>query len=231
MKTMHAFRSAIASKKSSPFGCLMLAGTLMSLPCYAQTNLSNGMAMPQAMAQQKTVPLEQFSGYYQMPNKVAFIHFDVREGSLVAKQLWDTKEYQLIKTGETNFESKEEGHKVEFLRDGFGEFAYAKILGRITTSKVHFDPTVVKKLSAAQLRRFEGTYSLKNDDGFRIDITSTTNGLMVKQVWDNKEITFTPRSESFFLNEDGTFPLSFLLEGGEVLQVTCFEDDVWVKQK
>jgi hypothetical protein len=231
MKTMNAFHSAIASKRGPAFGSMLLAGTLLSWPCHAQTHLSSGIATSVAIPKHETEPLEKFSGYYQLPNKIAFIYFDIRDGSLVATQLWDNKAYQLIKKGEANFETREEGHKVEFLRDGTGEFAYAKILGRITAEKVHFNPTAVKQLSATQLKSFEGTYSLKNNDGFKIDITSTTNGLTLKQVWDNKEISFTPRSETFFLNEDGTFPMSFLSQGGEVLQVTCFEDDVWLKQK
>src|SRR3546814_1089299 len=59
--------------------------------------------------------------------------------------------------------------------------------------------------------------SLKNNS-FKIDIRSSANGLILKQLWDNKEIAFTPRSETFFLNEDGTFPLTFLLSDGEATQ-------------
>ena len=72
---------------------------------------------------------------------------------------------------------------------------------------------------------------LFRSNSLQIDIRSSANGLTIKQLWDNKEVAFTPRSETFFLNDDGTFPLTFLLSDGEAVQVTCFADDVWIKAK
>jgi hypothetical protein len=52
---------------------------------------------------------------------------------------------------------------------------------------------------------------------------------MLTQLWDNKTISFTPRSEFFFLNDDGTFPLTFSVANGKVQQMQCFENDLWLK--
>ncbi|SEL31363.1 hypothetical protein SAMN05421740_104230 [Parapedobacter koreensis] len=205
---MNSFKSAI-----------LLVSAFLATNCFAQGD----------SRQSKTVPLEKFAGYYQFPSKAGFIQFEPKDNALLAKQLWDNKEYQLIQINETNFESKEEGHKIEFLKDNSGQFTHAKLLGRIMTTKVAFNPKVTKQLSAAQLKKLEGTYSLTDDNSLQIDIRSSANGLTLKQLWDNKEIAFTPRSETFFLNDDGTFPLTFLLSEGEAVQVTCFEDDVWHK--
>lgn len=221
MKTMNSFKSTIAPKIRRIIGSILFGSAMLSTNCFAQGDSQSA----------RTVPLEKFSGYYQFPSKAGFIQFEPKDDVLVAKQLWDGKEYQLIQVNETNFESEKEGHKVEFLKDNSGQFSQAKLMGRIITVKVEFDPKKVKPLSAGQLKRLEGTYSLTDDNSLKIDIRSSANGLTIKQLWDKKEVTFTPRSETFFLNEDGTFPLTFLLSDGEAVQVTCFKDDIWLKAK
>lgn len=233
MRTMNAFKSAIAPKISKGIASILFASAFLAANGFVQQALgSEDVIMQEDNIRSKVVPLENFSGYYQLPNKSAFIRFEPKDDVLFAKQLWgDNKEYQLVQINETNFETKEEGHKVEFIKDGSGQFTKAKILGRIITVKVGFDPTTIKQLSAAQLKRLEGTYILKDDNSFKLEIRSSAKGLTLKQLWDNKEIPFTPRSKTFFLNEDGTFPLTFLLSDGEATQVTCFEDDIWLKAK
>ena len=226
---MNSFKSAIAQKTRVVISGILFGSAIISTNCFVQAPALAGIIAQGDSQQSKTAPLEKFTGYYQLPDKASFIQFEIKDNVLFAQ--WDNKEYQLIQINETNFESKEEGHKVEFLKDSSGQFAYAKILEKITTVKVDFDPKTIKQLSAAQLKGLEGTYQLKDDNKFKIDIRSSANGLTLKQLWDNKEIAFTPRTETFFLNEDDTFPLTFLLSNGEAVQVTCFEDDVWLKSK
>ncbi|MFD2903774.1 hypothetical protein [Sphingobacterium anhuiense] len=228
MKTMKLFKSATTSKICVIVANLFFGSASLSTYCFAQ---HSGPIVQEESRQSKTVPLDQLLGYYQLPNKVAFIEFTLKDELLFAKQLWDNKEYQLIRINETNFESKEEGHKIEFIKDSSGHFNHAKILGRITMTKVEFDPKKTKQLSVEQLGRLEGNYTFNDDNNLKINIRSSGSGLMLKQLWDNKEIAFTPRSETFFLNDDSTFPLTFLLREGKAIQVTCFENDIWIKVK
>ncbi|WP_400260917.1 hypothetical protein ACFX5U_12610 [Sphingobacterium sp. SG20118] len=228
MKTMKLFKSAAISKICVIVANLLFASASLSTHCFAQH--SNATIQGESQ-KSKPVPLDQLLGYYQLPNKVAFIEFALRDNLLFAKQLWDNKEFQLVRINETNFESKEEGHKIEFLKDSSGHFNHAKILGRIMTTKVGFNPKKNKQLSVEQLGRLEGYYILNDDNNLKINIRSSGSGVTIKQMWDNKEIAFTPRSETFFLNDDGTFPLTFLLSNGEASQVTCFENDTWIKVK
>lgn len=231
MKTINSFKSAIAPEIRVAIGSILLVSVFLSPKCYAQASAQTVIIAQGDNRQPKTISLEKFSGYYQLPNKAAFIQFELKDNALFAKKLWDNKEYQLTQINETSFETKTEGHKVQFFKDSSGQFTSAKILERIVTVKVGFDPKTIKQLPAAQLKRLEGTYILKDDNSLKIDIRSSVHGLTIKQLWDNKEVTFTPRSETFFLNEDGTFPLTFLLSDGEAVQVTCFENDVWLKAK
>jgi len=225
---MKSLKFSITPKICVMVGSILFGSISLSNNCYAQ---QLDATMHGEKKHPATVSLDQLLGNYQFPNKVAFIAFELKDTSLSVKQLWDKKEYQLIQINETNFESKAEGYKIEFLKDSTGRFTHAKIMGRIMTTKVGFDPEGIKQLSAAQLKRLEGTYVLKDDNSLKVSIRSSPNGLTIKQLWDNKEIAFTARSETFFLNEDGTFPLTFLLRDGKATQVTCFEDDVWLRAK
>lgn len=178
---------------------------------------------------ESSVPLHSFQGYFQLPNKVAFIAFEQRDNILFATQLWNKQHYQLIRTGDTSFESKNEGYKIEFEKDSTGSFNRAKILGRILSTRVAFNPTSAVILSTSQLQRLAGTYSKSNDSNFKLKILPSASGLELTQLWDNKTINFTPRSDSFFLNDDDTFPLTFNLQHGKVVELICFESDIWLK--
>ncbi len=168
------------------------------------------------------------TGFFQLPNKVAFLEIESRNGTLVAKELWANKEYQLVHLEGMRFETKQEGYPLEFIKDASGSVSAVKMLGRIMATRVDFDPGKTINLSTMQLERLEGTYLLQNDDKYQLTIRTRGNGLLLKQLWDNKEIAFTPRSELFFLNGDGTFPLSFASNGSQIARVTCFESDLWI---
>lgn len=206
--------------------CSFMLGTfLFTVNCFAQASVMSSSNLKDERL--RSGAKEEFVGFYQFPNKVAFIEFSLKDGVLIAKQLWDDKEYQLSQINETFFESEKEGHTIEFLKDNDGHFTKAKLLGRIVVSKVTFNPTIVRSLSDAQLKRLQGTYVLEDDNNLKMEVRAVENGLTIKQLWDNKEISFTPRSETFFLNADGTFPLTFELTDGEVTKVICFENDIW----
>lgn len=220
MRTMKSFKLSIGHRIRVAVWSLLLAASVpFSIGAYAQQGRTHASS------------LAQLQGYYQFPNKVAFLAFELKGDTLFAKQLWDNKTYPLVQIDGTHFESKAEGHQIEFIKDSSGQFNQAKLLGRITTTKVDFDPRQVKQLSTQQLGRLEGIYTFRDDSSLKISIQSSGSGLSLTQLWDKKDIAFTPRSETFFLNDDGMFPLSFVLENGSVTQVTCFENDVWLKEK
>ncbi len=219
------YSRAIRQFSKATYGLLVGACCLFaSIDTFAQS------ASKDSPQQQQLVPLKSFQGYYQLPNKVAFIAFEEQDNNLYATQLWDQKKrYQLVRKDDTHFESKNEGYAIEFLKNGSGDFSQTKILGRILCGRVPFDPTKIASLTASQLKQLAGTYLKVNDNNFKIQIDPSSTGLMLTQLWDNKTISFTPRSEFFFLNDDGTFPLTFSVANGKVEQMQCFENDVWLK--
>jgi len=227
MKTMKSVLWAVPTKFEAVICSFMLATLLFTTHCFAQASVTSSPNLKNGKQRSQKVVKEELVGFYQFPNKVAFIEFNLEDGVLKARQLWDGKEYQLNQVSETNFETKQEGHKIEFLSDNDGHFTKAKLLGRIVASKVSFNPKIVRRLSDVQLKRLEGNYVLADDNNIKMQVRSVKDELIIKQLWDNKEISFTPISEPFFLNADGTFPLTFELTDGKVTKVICFENDIW----
>ncbi|MFD2965807.1 hypothetical protein [Sphingobacterium bambusae] len=229
MRTKHTQKPMFATRMAMGIGSLFLFAAILSLPLQGHCSTSVSDLMLHKHRMETGNGLEEFLGIYQLPNKIAFISFTLDGDSLLATQLWDNKKYRLSQIDEVTFETKEDGQQVVFQKDSFGMYNKATLLGRIATVKVAFDPRVVQQLTIEQLKKYQGTYVLQDDGQFEIEIRSSATGLILKQLWDNKEIHFSARSETFFLSKDHSFPLTFLLKGTQAIQVTCFADDIWKK--
>jgi hypothetical protein len=84
-------------------------------------------------------------------------------------------------------------------------------------------------ISPKDLKPFEGYYTLNET---YIHITAATNGLVLEQMWDNRKISFSPKSELEFANDDMNFPLKFTKgPDGTITQVLAFDRDLWIKTK
>jgi hypothetical protein len=82
------------------------------------------------------------------------------------------------------------------------------------------------------LKNFEGYYQFENDKSTFLQITAKGNNLILKQLWDGKEIVFEQKSELEFFNEEESFPLKFTKgQDGAITQVLAFDKDVWDKVK
>jgi len=187
--------------------------------------------LPPSIAQSKqpALPLRSFEGFYRFPNQVAYVQIYQKDGKLLAKQVWNGQEYQLLRKSDLEFETANEGHKAKFTLDQ-DSVTSALVDNRILISRVNYDPGKKMELSEEQLKQLEGNYQLKKNGMKGIEIRSDGKGLRLKQLWDGKEITFFPRSPVDFYNEELSFPLHFVIEGHKVKQVICFGKDAWNKE-
>ena len=84
----------------------------------------------------------------------------------------------------------------------------------------------------AQLTEFEGYYQLDKDKDQYLQILVRNDKLVLKQLWDQREITFEQKSALNFYNDELSFPLTFSKNAnGEITQVLAFEHDTWIKVK
>lgn len=96
------------------------------------------------------------------------------------------------------------------------------------TRKAGADTTIRPK----DLKTYEGYYKFQFEKGTDsyIHIKATEKGLVLQQMWDGKEIAFTPKTALDFINDDGQFPLKFTKEkNGAITHVLAFNRDLWTR--
>ena len=178
--------------------------------------------------------LKKFEGYYEMKGKNgALIQIIVTGNDFVLKQLWDNKKIDFKATGPLMFSAKENpSFTLKFTSDNAGHITRVLAFGRdvwVKSDNYHLPAEV--KLPAQDLKKFEGYYELKGKKGTFIQISSTGNGLVLKQLWDYKEIDFAATSPlNFFAKMGAAFTLQFTSDNaGSITQVLAFGKDVWVR--
>ena len=174
------------------------------------------------------LPLKHFEGFYRFPSKVAYILIYQKEGKLIAKQIWDSKEYVLSRVSELAFVSANDDHTATFtqVKDNITGIL---LNNRIPITKVNYDPGKRISLSTVQFNKLQGRYQFQRDPKLFIEIKADKNGLILHQLWDDKKISFFARSEVDFFNEESSFPIHFNITNKKVEQMICFEKDIWNK--
>ena len=86
-------------------------------------------------------------------------------------------------------------------------------------------------ISPRDLKAYEGYYIFQFEKGTDsyIHIAATEKGLVLKQMWDGKEIAFTAQTALDFIGDDGHFPLKFTKEHGKITHVLAFNRDLWTR--
>jgi CubicO group peptidase (beta-lactamase class C family) len=97
-----------------------------------------------------------------------------------------------------------------------------------------FKPVTKKivALTQEQWKSLDGLYELEGNKDLHLQFTSENDKLILKQLWDGREVTFEAESEVEFFCRDSVFPLKFTKNAqGECTQVLAFGQDVWKKVK
>lgn len=183
-------------------------------------------------------PLTAFEGICQSKEN-EFSYFKVTAGTdnLVAKSIDGNRVFILTRKSEFTFETKDEDGDeiipVVFTKGDAGEITQVLIAGKQLFVKVKdFVPVKEVTLTADQLKAFAGKYQFEERADAFLQITATASGLMLKQLWDNKEINFIAISDLNFLNKEMGFPLKFTKDqAGNVIKVLAFNRDTWDKVK
>jgi hypothetical protein len=121
---------------------------------------------------------------------------------------------------------------VKFTKNDEGIATKFSTLNKGDWNKVDsYHPIDQIKLPAQDLKKFEGYYEFKERKGQFLQIIATGNGLVLKQLWDNREVDFAATSPLEFLaKENPQFTLKFNADNaGRITQVLAFGQDVWVR--
>jgi hypothetical protein len=171
--------------------------------------------------------LRPFEGLYQLRNNPnMFLRFTVKENNLVLKQLWDGNEIFFVPEGELDLFAKAiPAFTLHFTKETDGTISQVLAFKRDLWIKV-----VPPHLTADQLKAYEGKYQSKDDADNLIQLIVKDTGLVVKQLWDGKEIRLEPRTNTYFYNEAQSYPLQIDLDpDGKVRQVIVLTTNVFRK--
>jgi hypothetical protein len=173
--------------------------------------------------------LKKFEGLYQIQNENPnYIQFTVKENTLVLKQLWDGNEIPFVPQSDLDFFSKAAPlFSLTFTKDKDGIITQVLAFKRDLWIKTRgFHPT------QEQLKALEGKYQFSDDKDNYIQLTAKGGHLIVKQLWDNKEIILEPQTEVFFYNGAQSYPLRVIKnKDGIVTQVQVLGNDLFNKVK
>jgi hypothetical protein len=167
--------------------------------------------------------LKPFEGLYHMKDHPEqFIQFSVRGNSLVLKQHWDGEEVPFVPQSELVFFSRQSPvFALDFTKGPDGSIAEARAFKRdiwIRTKK--------QVPTAAQLKSYEGKYRFKDDPDNMVQLVARGNDLVVRQLWDGKETVVQPKTETYFYNDQRSYPLQIGLDkDGKVIRITILGMD------
>jgi len=169
-------------------------------------------------------------GYYYMREYKDLVMQVTNNGNDIrVKELWSNAEQSFMPISDVEIFSKGAMMTIKFTKGSNGEITYLQaVKGKIWDKGPKPDEKVAVNLSAANLKAFEGKYSMPvQGDVAYVEITATEKGLMLKQLWDGQQISFFPTSELEFYNKEKAFPLKFIKKNGAIAQVEAFRKDVW----
>ena len=173
--------------------------------------------------------LKPYEGIYQLQrDNERFIQFTEKDNKLILKQHWDGKEVPFVPETDTSFFSREVPlFSLIFVKGNDGSISGAVVNKRDTWDKL-------KKATPTreQFKAIEGKYQFKDDPDNIIQLTAKGNNLVVKQLWDNTEYMLEPQSDSYFYNNQQSYPLQVVKDSdGKILKVLVLGIDEFVRVK
>jgi hypothetical protein len=173
--------------------------------------------------------LKKFEGLYQSQHEnPEFIQFTVKENTIVLKQLWDGNEIPFVPQSELDFFSKVAPlFTLTFTKGADGSITQVLAFKRDLWVKAK-----EARPTQEQLKALEGKYQFIDDKDNYIQLTARDGHLILKQLWDAKEIILEPQTATHFYNSAQSYPLLVIKDNsGTVTQVRVLGNDLFNKVK
>jgi hypothetical protein len=151
--------------------------------------------------------LAPFRGVYQLKdNESRFLQFSERDNKLVLKQTWDGNEINFVPESELSFFTTEQPKfTLDFTRDKDGYITQVLAFKHdlwIKTKKPSLTPDI--------LASYQGKYRSEADPDNLVQLIARDSTLVIKQLWDQKEIQVLPLSDTYFYNDKQSYPLQIV---------------------
>lgn len=182
--------------------------------------------------------LKAYEGYYKFQFEKgtdSYIHIAATEKGLVLQQIWDGKEISFAPQSALDFVSEDGNFPLKFTKESNGAITQVLAFNRDLWTKTNdYKPLAAARLDLRRLKVLEGKYTFQFEQGQDafIQIRATDTGIILKQMWDGKEIPFVAQSDLDFYCKEAQFPLKFTKDkNGTATQVLAFNRDLWNKVK
>jgi len=148
--------------------------------------------------------LKRFEGLYRgQQNQNMFIQLSVKDNSLILKQHWDNNELLFQPdTDSSFFMLARPMFTLDFKKDAGGN-----ITGFIAFRRDVWNKAAKPALTTTQLTALSGKYQSKDDPDNQIELSTRDNHLVVKQLWDKKQITLDVLADGYFYNTAESYSL------------------------
>jgi beta-lactamase regulating signal transducer with metallopeptidase domain len=235
-------RILMMNKKNSPVSNLYKYTLVLPLLAgsYFIVNPLKARSTPLSSSREAPLPARQdlkaFEGYYQSDfNRDIHIQIRASGDQLILTELVDNSEVVFDQQSAMEFSTLDKKFPLKFFKNDQGAVVQVLAFNRNRWNKVtNYAPPKYIRLQPEALKPFEGYYQNKRDDGkmMYLQIESISDGLLLRQGWDGREMKFIPRSATAFLGRNGTFSLEFTKDdNGNVTQVLAIHRDLWKKMQ
>jgi hypothetical protein len=171
--------------------------------------------------------LQKFAGLYQLKEDNAqYIQLTVDNNSLTIHQHWDGGVREnFVPSAEGKFFEKDfPRFTLEFSPDQQGHYNQFLALGRD-----HWIRAEAPTLTAAQLKTYEGKFRSEDDPDNMVQLVATDKGLIVRELWNKKEVSLQPLANTYFNDEKFSFPLQLLIDDGQVKKIVLLGNQRFVR--
>ncbi|GGA97820.1 hypothetical protein [Puia dinghuensis] len=182
--------------------------------------------------------LKAYEGYYRFSGDTnSCLHITATEKGLVLEQEWDGKQISFAPKSALEFVNEDGDFPLKFTKENSGAITQVLAFNKdlwIRTNNYKPQGLAAVRLAPGQLKVLEGKYTFQFEQGKDefIQIKATDTGLVLKQMWDGREIPFIALSDRDFYCKAAQFPLKFTKDkNGIATQVLAFNRDLWNKVK
>jgi hypothetical protein len=185
---------------------------------------------PQTKTEMAHTPdqLRKFIGLYQLKEDTTnYVRIGVDSNTLTIHQQWDGEVVDNFapESALSFFKKERPNFTLSFSTDQQGQVTQFVAFGRDTWIR-----TGQLKISPAGFKAFEGKYRSKDDPDNEVRLTATDTGLLVKQLWDSKEVAVRPYTHSYFYNEQRKYALHIVTDSqGKVIGILLLGRELFNK--
>jgi hypothetical protein len=172
--------------------------------------------------------LQKFAGLYHLKEDSSqYIQLTVDNNSLTIHQYWDggTRENFVPSAEEKFFEKDFPRFTLEFSQDQQGQVTQFVALGRDVWIR-----TVKSTPSPEQMKTYEGKFRSVDDPDNVVQLIANGNELVLRELWNKKEIRLKSLTGTYFNMGDQSFPLQIIRGAdGQVKQIIILGNQSFVR--